>query len=130
MNPLLASIAIVGVMAGATVCGAGFWVWNGLIDNPALIRIERARCAAEVEAAAAKATRDEQIRQMRIGELATAQAAAEEQQDRQQQDASSSTLARENADYAQQRNDRGPSCSLDGRDIAYLERLSDQRSTH
>lgn len=129
MNPLLAAAAVVGVMSGATVCGAGFWLWNSLIDNPALIRIERTRCAAEVEAAAAKATRDEQIRQMRIGEKATAEAAAQEQQARQQQDASSSALARENFDYAQQRSDRGPSCALDGRDIAYLERLSDQRST-
>ena len=130
MNPLLASIAAVGVMAGAAVCGAGFWAWNGLVDNPTLVRIERARCAAEVEAAAAKATRDEQIRQMRVGERATAEAAERELQDRQQQDASAAELARENSDYAQQRSDRGPSCALDGRDIAYLERLSDQRSAH
>lgn len=128
MNPLLATLGIVCAMAGASVAGGGFWLWNGLVDNPGLVRSERARCAGEVEAAAARATRDEQRRQVAAGEAAVEAAAREDEQQRRSEDARASQLARENADYAQQRRDRGLSCALDGRDLLYLERMPDHGS--
>jgi hypothetical protein len=91
MLKLLSSVspAVVAVLAGLIGSGLSFGaakLWNDWIDNPGIVREQQAICLSQVEAAAAKATRDEQLRQFRAGEAATeqflreAQAAADDQE--------------------------------------------------
>lgn len=69
LSPVLA--IVLGLMGGTGLTLGATKLWNDWVDNPSIIRTERAVCTAEVAAAAAKATRDEQLRQFRMGEAAT-----------------------------------------------------------
>jgi hypothetical protein len=81
-----AVLAILAGLLGSSLSLGMAKLWNDWIDNPAVIREQQAICVARVDAAAAKATRDEQLRQFRAGEAATeqfireAQAAADDQE--------------------------------------------------
>lgn len=81
-----AVLGIVAALAGSGLSLGAAKLWNDWIDNPAIVREQQVVCLSKVEAAAAKATRDEQLRQFRAGEAATeqfiqeAQAAADDQQ--------------------------------------------------
>lgn len=81
-----AVLAVVAGLLGSGLSLGAAKLWNDWFDNPGIVREQQAVCLSQVEAAAAKATRDEQLRQFRAGEVATeqfiqeAQAAADDQQ--------------------------------------------------
>jgi hypothetical protein len=116
MQILLGAAAISGMVAGIAL----FSAWDIYIDDPQVVAIERARCAAEVEAAAARATAAEQLRQFRIGETAFQQAYVQDQEDRAWHDAQVDQLEAEIRDYGQQRGNEGRACPLDDRDLVFL----------
>jgi hypothetical protein len=99
VQALLAAVAVAGIVAGVGLYSA----YDILVDDPGIIAAERTRCVAEAEAAAAKATRDEQARQFRLGEQAFQQAYVQDQEDRAWQEARVELLQQENADYERER---------------------------
>lgn len=112
--------ALVASFGSVAIVGAGFAVWNRFIDNPGIVREQRAICVSEVEAAAAKATREEQARQFRIAERATEQALREEAEQRAQHEASIGKLTEEIKRYEAQRLGEGRACPLTDGDLVFL----------
>lgn len=125
MQALLAAGAIAAALAGGGLTAAGWWAYDALIDDPAIVRIEQARAAAAIEAAAAQATRDEQLRQFRIGEAAFDRAYAQDQEDAAWQQARVALLMKEIGDYESERLAAGTGCPLTQRDLDFLGRLRD-----
>lgn len=105
--------------AGLAVAGAAGWAINEWVDNPAIRKAAAAEAALEATAAAARATRDEQLRQFRIGEQADNAAELDRRDNEAWQQARIELLKGEIARYAAQRKNRG----LDLCDLAFLDGL-------
>ncbi len=116
MQFLLAAAALSGAVASFGLYAA----YDTFIDDPGIVAVERAKCAAEVEAAAAQARAAEQARQFRIGEQAFQQAYLQDQEDRAWHDAQVDQLEAEIRDYEQSRGAEGRACPLDDRDLVFL----------
>jgi hypothetical protein len=117
------SPAVLAVMAGLLGSGLSLGaakLWNDWIDNPSIVREQQAICLSKVEAAAAKATRDEQLRQFRAGEVATEQFIIESQTAADDQQARESLLEMEIEAYEERLAKSGKQCSLDSDDLDFL----------
>jgi hypothetical protein len=115
-----AVIAILAGLAGSGLALGGAKLWNDWIDNPGIVREQQAVCLSKVEAAAAKATRDEQLRQFRAGEVATEQFIQEAQAAADDQQAVRDMLEMEIERYEQVLAKSGKRCTLDGDDLDFL----------
>lgn len=113
-------LAIVAGLAGSGLALGGAKLWNDWIDNPGIVREQQAICLSKVEAAAAKATRDEQLRQFRAGEAATEQFIIESQSAADDQQAVRDMLEMEIERYEQVLAKSGKRCTLDGDDLDFL----------
>lgn len=114
---------VLGVLAALIGSGLSLGaakLWNDWIDNPSIVREQRAICVAEVEAAAAKATRDEQLRQFRAGEAATEQFIQESQLAAEDAAARENLLEMEIKAYEQRLAKSGRQCALDSDDLDFL----------
>lgn len=110
---------VVGLLGSGLSLGAAK-LWNDWIDNPGIVREQQAVCLSKVEAAAAKATRDEQLRQFRAGEVATEQFIIESQSAADDQQARETLLEMEIEAYEQRMAKSGKQCSLDSDDLDFL----------
>lgn len=115
-----AVIALLAGLAGSGLALGAARLWNDWIDNPGIVREQQAVCLSKVEAAAAKATRDEQLRQFRAGEVATEQFIIESQIAADDQQARESLLEMEIEAYEQRLAKSGKQCSLDSDDLDFL----------
>lgn len=114
-------IAIVAALAGSGLAFGAAKLWNDWIDNPGIVREQQAVCLSKVEAAAAKATRDEQLRQFRAGEAATEQFIIESQVAADDQQARETLLEMEIKAYEQRLAKSGKAqCSIDADDYLLL----------
>jgi hypothetical protein len=118
------TLLIVIALVSALGAGGMAWVARGLafawFERPAIIREQQAIAALEVTAAAAKATRDEQLRQFHIGEAAAErhlQAQLQADADRQ---AERQTIEMEIRTYEQRMAEIGRACALDADDLDFL----------
>jgi hypothetical protein len=125
-----AVLSIVMALAGSGITLTGAKLWNDWIDNPGIVREQRAICLSQVEAAAAKATRDEQLRQFRAGEAATEQFILESQEAADDQQAVRDMLEMEIERYEQALEKSGKhQCRIDADDFGVLGLQLDQPST-
>lgn len=116
-----AVLGIVAALAGSGLSLGGAWLWNSWIDNPGIVREQRAICLSQVEAAAAKATRDEQLRQFRAGEAATEQFIIESQEAADDQQAVRDMLETEIERYEQALAKSGKTqCAISSDDLGVL----------
>jgi hypothetical protein len=130
MNALLAAAGLAGLISATALSSAGFWAWNTFVDNPGIVRFEQAKCALAVEAAAAKAVAEEQLRQFRIGEAAFDKAFKQDAEDQAWQQARVKLLQSEIADYERERQADGRSlCPLTRRDLEFLDGVYDDGHT-
>lgn len=116
--------AIAAALVVAAIAGTGGWLARGLvvdtIEIPRVITQQAEICAAETSAVAARATREEQMRQFKIADRAAAQfdqrskAAADDRQ------AEREVLEMEIEHYAQRVRETGRVCALDADDLALL----------
>lgn len=102
--------------AGLAVAGAGSWAVNEWIENPILRAAEQAKAVAIAETAAAKATRDEQLRQFRVAEAEANRAELARREDEAWHQAQLDQLNQEIADYVAQ----APKHSLDQCDLDFI----------
>lgn len=127
------SPAVLAVLAGLLGSGLSLGaakLWNDWIDNPGIVREQRAVCLSQVEAAAAKATRDEQLRQFRAGEAATEQFILESQIAADDQEARETLLEMEIKDYEDRLAKSGKTqCRIDADDFGVLGLQLDEPST-
>lgn len=119
--PLLATV--VSAFGSTAIVGGAFWIWNRFVDNPGIVREQRAICVSEVEGAAARARMEEERRQFEIALSATQRAAEEEARLRAEHESDIGKLTQEIKQYEAQRSSEGRSCPLSGDDILFLERL-------
>lgn len=119
-RPLLFAAAL----ASAFVSFGGTWIirgwWFDWFEAPAIIREQRAICTAEVTAAAAEATRNEQARQFAIGERATEQFLRRQAEANADIQAQIDVIEQENRDYEKRLQASGRMCGLDADDLDYL----------
>lgn len=100
--------------AGMAVAGAGGWALNEWVENPLIRKAEQEKAVSIAEAAAAKATRDEQLRQFRIGERQANAAELEARETEAWHQARIDLLNQEIADYeARSDKHRLDQCDLD-----------------
>lgn len=118
LSPAVA--VILGLIGGGGLALGGAKLWNDWIDNPGIVRQQQAICQSEVEAAAAKATRDEQLRQFKLGEAATEQFIKESQTAADDQRAKTDVLELEIEQYEQRLSAAGRKCNLDTLDLDLL----------
>lgn len=109
--------------AGLAVAGAGSWAVNEWIENPIVRAAEQQKAVAIAEAAAAKATRDEQLRQFRIGEAEANRAELARRENEAWHQAQLDLLNTEIADYVAQAQKH----SLDQCDLDFIGGLRCQR---
>lgn len=116
--------AIAAALVVAAMAGTGGWMARGMvvdtIEIPRVITQQAEMCAAETATVAARATRDEQLRQFKIADRAAeqfdqrSQAAADDRQ------AEREVLEMEIEHYAQRVRESGRVCALDADDLALL----------
>ena len=132
MNGTTIGIIIGAAFAALVGSGAG-WTARGLvvdhIEIPRIIEQQVEICTETTTAVAAKATRDEQLRQFQIGERATqtfieqsASAADDAQAER-------DLLELEIENYAQRVRENGRLCALDAGDLELLGLRGEQGGT-
>lgn len=123
LGPIAAGL--LGGVGSIAVVGAGFWLWNTFVDNPGIVREQRAICVSEVEKAAAIATREEQRRQFDIAERATQRALEEEAEQRARHESDIGKLTERIKTYEAQRLGEGRACPLTSDDIDFLNGVLD-----
>lgn len=118
------SPAVLAVLAGLLGSGLSLGaakLWNDWIDNPGIVREQQAICLSKVEAAAAKATRDEQLRQFRAGEAATEQFILESQAAADDRAAREALFETEEKAYEERLAKSGKHrCTVDSDDLDFL----------
>lgn len=117
--------ALIPALIGAIPALAAGWFAHGVkfdwFDRPAIVREQQAICLSKVEAAAAKATRDEQLRQFRAGEAATEQFIQESQEAADDQEARETLLEMELKAYEERLAKSGKTqCRIDADDLSVL----------
>jgi hypothetical protein len=119
-----ATVFAIGLALGALPAGAAGWMTRGLmfdwLERPAIIRTQQALCTAEVQAAAAKARADEQLRLFRAGELATEQFIQQATMAADDRQAALDLLQLESERYAAALSETRRICALDLVDLEYL----------
>lgn len=118
ISPLL--VLLIGAMPAVT---AG-WFARGVIferiERPALIRTQEQICTAEVQAAAAQARAEEQLRQFRAGEQATESFIRQSQRVEAARAADQALLQQEVDRYAVELAKRDRLCGLTSEDLIFL----------
>ena len=107
VNALLMAAVLAAGVSGGAFTAAGWWAYDTFIDDPQIVRIEQAKAASLMEAAAAKATRDEQARQFKVGEVQFQKSYERALEDEAWQQAKVNLLQAEIADYERERQAAG-----------------------
>ena len=119
MNATGIGLVVVALSSASVAAPAGWFAYD-LLAKPGVIREQQVICRGEVEAGAAKATRDEQLRQFRAGEFAAEQFIHRGQEAADDAQAKTDLLELEIEHYAQRVAETRAVCSLDIDDLRLL----------
>ena len=123
MNTTTIGMIIGAALAALVGSGAG-WAARGLvvdrIEIPRVIEQQVEICTLTTQAVAAKATRDEQLRQFQIGERVTQTFIEQSTQAADDAQAERDLLELEIENYAQRMRESGRFCALDAGDLELL----------
>lgn len=118
---MLTALRIAIFVAGLGGGGLLFHAYNVFVDNPAIVKIEQERAAAIAEAAAAKATREEQLRQFQIAERAANAFYEKQLEDAAFEAAREELYRQEIEDYERELAALNRSFALTQRDLDFLD---------
>jgi hypothetical protein len=120
------AVLILGLFAGGTLSGAGFWLWNQFVENPRIIAVERAAqeaiCTLKTQDAARQAERIERDRQQAASALALSNYQSQYEARERLRQSVIEQLEQEISDYEHKLSASGRSCPLTADDVEWLRR--------